>query len=781
MSEFRYVGKSIPRIDAKEKVLGQTKFGADFKVPGMLYAKLVTSPYPHAKILKVDTSEAEKVPGVRAVITSKDTPEPEVLCGLMRYDRPVIPRDKVRYVGETVAAVAADTIEIAEEAADLIKVDYEELPAVFDTEEAMKKEPATVIHPDSDKYVDTGLLFWPAMETKVKDMPNCYFHLKFREGDVDKGFQEADLVIENRYYTAKTLQATPEPHMITAWWEPDGTLVMQSKSQVKHMCKGWVASYFGLPLSKVKHYSKYCGGAFGGSACWALYPIPALLAKKAGKPVQLVLTRAEDCIFVQRPCDIIEIKDGVKKDGTLVARKVKWIIDNGAYCNDWDGEVPAFSFTGAMFTYRIPNLHADFYGVYTNKPACSVQRGVENPQFIFAVESQMDMLAEKLGLGAVEIREKNILREGERTAGGEALHSIGVRDCLAKTAQWIEWGKKPVAEPGPWKKGKGIAIGGHPTVGGTAGVARVRILADGNIAVGSGADEVGQGTYTAMAQIAAEAFGIPVERIQMEVGDTDTPIDSGAYSSRQTFYAGGALLRACEDAKRQLFELAAPRLMVAPDELETKDGKVYTKGAPGWSIPIAQVFHPMGWATGIGEIVGRGIHLPPCIPWDGNGHSERFDATFAYGSYAVEVAVNVDTGEIKVLRVAGCFDAGQPINPKMCEGQIEGGMAMGIGNGIYEEAVIERGVTLNPSYVDYKLPSVMEVPTGENCAAFMTTVAPHRDGPYGAKGFGEMTLVAFMPAVANAVYNATGVRICELPLSRQRVWRALREKKAKGK
>lgn len=770
MEEFSVVGKSVHRIDAVEKVTGRAKFAADFRVPGTLHLKILRSTHSHAKIMRIDTSKAERLLGVRAVITGKEAPE--ALTGALIMDQPPIARDVVRFVGEPVAVVAAETVETAEDALELIDVDYEEMPAVFDVEEAMKSGCPIVVHPNFAKY---AYIANRALESRVdRESPNIYTTWKVRQGDVEKGFEEADLVVENRYSLPRIQHCMPETFRADAWVVADGTVNIRSAKQGPYQFRFGILRYLGLPPSKVRHLEAYIGGAYGGRASPVEDCIAGLMAMKTGKPVRLLLSRQEQfSACYSRAPFIIYIKDGVKKDGKLLAREMRVIIDGGAYTSMTPLIVKTASH-GATGTYRVANFSWDSYGVYTNNLPSGPFRGFGSPQVTWAIEQQMDIIAGRLGIDPVELRKKNILRSGEKSVVGETTHSIGVRKCLDKVAQWIGWGE-PAASVGGWRRGKGIAIGNKATAADLSACVTIKVHPDRVIEVRHGVAEVGQGINTVLAQIAAEEFGISTGDIRVVFGDTAiVPYGFGSASSQCTWHVGLALRRACQDAKQQIFEMAAPKLGVNPNDLETSYWQVHARGIPGKSVHIGDLFTPMEFVPTLGEILGRGQYTSPYVPEDTDGRSPRPMSFYSHGAYGVEVAVNIETGELRVERIAGAFDMGQPINPKMCEQQIEGGMAQGVGHAIYEELLMKDGRVLNPSFTDYRVPLISNIPTCENVKS-MIAMSPHKEGPFTAKGLGESVLCPLAPAIANALYNAVGIRIKDLPMTHERVLNTLKE------
>lgn len=472
---------------------------------------------------------------------------------------------------------------------------------------------------------------------------------------------------------------------------------------------------------------------------------------------------------------IIDIKDGVRRDGTLIAREIRFTADLGAY-SDWGPLHVRRAAIGAVGTYRIPNFKLDSYGVYTNLPLTTPLRGLGCPEIEWPIEQQMDMIAKKLGIDPVEIRKKNILNEGEIDVSGMVTHSIGVKECLDKVVEWIGWSEKSAKEGISWKKGKGIAIGNKSVPGGQTSVVIVKVLQDGTVEVRHSAVHLGQGVETTLAQIAAEEFGVPLEWITVVSGDTIfCPYDFGTVGSRSLIANGNALKAACQNCKQQLFRIAAPKLRVSSKDLETSKGKIFVKAEPERSFNINELFNSQGISLTGGEILGIGSFTTPIEPENPEtGQSERSVFDYSHTANAVEVAVNVETGEVKVLRSGMACDVGKAINPKIVEGQIDGGIGMGIGITIFEEVVLEKGSVMNNGFTDYHIPTTLDMPRWENSKAIIVEVS-EPEGPDGAKGVGELTLVATAPAIANAVYNAVGVRIKDLPLSKEKIWMGLRK------
>lgn len=777
MADLSVVGTSVPRVDGLDKVTGNARYTADFTLPRVLHGKVLRSPYPHARILGIDTSRAAAIPGVKAVVTGKDAPNERMGVFL---ERPIIAPDVVRFVGEAVAAVAAETPEIAEEALDAIDVQYEELEPVFDPEEAMKPNPRIVLQaghaqlPRISAYANL-----PVLDIADPTRPNIYYRYHLEEGDVEKGFQEADLILEKRYDVTRMQHCCMEPHAAMAQIDPQGNITVWASEQHPHEARGYLSRIFGVSPSKVRVISPYIGGGFGGKLFVMAMPVTILLALKTGRPVKLVYTREET--FVDGITDIpmiVHVKDGVKKDGRLVARKIEAILNCGAYA----GRVVMITenvATGAAIVYKIPNFQWDSYAVATNEPPAGPLRGFGGVQLVFALETQMDILAEKLGMDPAEFRRKNFFKQGEENLLGMVTDNIAVEQTMDNVSRWLKKDEEKHQVKGPWKKGTGFGLEGKTGLVSSYSLAAVKVMSDGTVELRHSATEGGMGSNTAMAQIAAEEFGTTMKKIKTVFSDTAlTPFDIVSTANLTTFSTGNAVRLACQDAKRQIFDIAAARLQVAPGDLYLKDSEIYVKDKDTAPLKLSDVFHPGGRGTvNGGELIGQGVYkgrnrtkeqIEKC--WKKNVFTD-YQNTF--GSTSAEVAVNEETGEVRVLRMGQSHDVAQPINVKACEAQIDGGTGMGIGRTLFEDMLVENGVTLNPNFVDYKIPSMAEIPTGEDSAAIVAGT-PHPDGPYGAKGFGESTNCAVAPAITNAIYKAVGIRFNSLPVTREKMLEGLK-------
>lgn len=779
-----HIGKSIPNVNAMAKATGKAKYCWDMEIARMLYGKIKRSPYPHAKIASIDTSKADRLPGVKAVIVGdKRTCPTRYGSGL--EDEYVLARDKVRFIGDPVAAVAAESEEIAEEAVDLIDVEYEELPAIFDGEEAFKSDPPVVLHEGLETYKKIASL--PAqLEGK---RPNVFNLFRVRRGNVEAGFKEADFIFENRFTTEMMHHCQMEPHNALAMIDEAGRIIVWGTNQKPYGIQRNIAEARDLPLSMVRMIiPTHLGGGFGGrepkaeQICASL----ALAQKTNPRPVKLKLSREELLsTTTTRGHYIVEIKTGVKRDGRITANEMNLILVGGAYSGSGYLVARNAAF-GPSSNYKIPNFKLDAYGVYTNQRPCGSFRGFGNCESLWAMESQMDIIANSLKMDSLKFRLMNHLDEGDQNAFGEKMHSVGAKECLLQVAKTIDWDKKAESEASHLKRGKGIALGNKYSLAPSASSAIIKVHVDGMVELRCSTVDMGQGSCTAFSQMVAEEFRIPISNVRVLNPDTDiTPFDQGTFSSRSTFNMGNAIKLACQDAKRQIFHLASKKMGVDSDSLEIANFEVFVKGSPEKAIKIRDLFIPMvlsGYTLKEGcEILGKATYyLPGVTPDPETGASERPVAFYTFTAQAAEVEVDIETGQVRVIKFASACDCGKAINPMIVEGQIEGGaLSMGIGSTLFEEVVTENGKMLNPELVDYKIPTTLEVPKLDDTKIIIMET-PHREGPWGAKGVGEATLVVTAPAIANAIYEAIGIRFHDLPIKPEEVWKAIREKAKKS-
>jgi carbon-monoxide dehydrogenase large subunit len=760
------IGQSPVRLDAREKVTGRTLYAVDLKMAGMLYAKVLRSPHPHARILHIDATKARSLPGVVAVVTGKDFPGS---LGATVQDQSFLAGDKVRFVGDAVAAVAAVNLDTAEEALSLIHVEYELLPALFDPVEAMKSR-EVLIHENLSQYAVAPGIF-PVPGTNICN------HFKLRKGDPERGFNESDLVLEDTYRSHMVQHAHLETHAAIAQVDSSGKILIWSNTQTPYFNRKALAKSLNLPLNQVRVMVTTLGGGFGGKSYLKAEPICVALALKSkGRPVKLVFTREEEFgVAPVRHPTIIRCKTGMKKDGTWLAQETELIFDTGAYA-DIGPRVCRNAGFSAAGPYQVPNVRIDSYCVYTNHPIGGAFRGFGIPQVSWAIESHLDVMAEKLGLDPVEVRLKNAVEEGSLSVTGQVLHSVGLKETLRQAAEKIGWRKAS----GPYR-GKGIACMHKSTVTPSSSAAFVKLNEDASVTLLCSAVEMGQGSSTILAQIASEELGIPVEKISMVRPDTDvTPYDMASVSSRSTFFVGNAVRRAAADAREQLLQIAAEILEANPQDLVIEAGKVMVRGVPEKAIPIAEL--PLGEAFYVGAkgrgrgrpVLGRGsFTVEDATPLDREtGQGKNPSAFWMYATQAAEVEVDPRSGRVKVLRISSAHDVGKSIHPVAIEGQIQGALVMGVGTALFEEMELEKGRVKNPSFAEYKLPSALDAP--EMIPIIVEEL--HAQGPYGAKGLGEPALAPTAAAIANAIYAAVGVRVKDLPITPEKILEGLRKK-----
>jgi len=765
------IGRSPARLDAYEKVTGRAVFAVDLKLAGMLHARVLRSPIPHGRITHVDVSRAETLPGVIAVVTGRDFPGS---FGATVQDQNFLAREKVRFVGDPVAAVAAVNLDAAEEALSLIKVEYEPLAAILDPVEAMKPG-AVLIHEELSQYATAPGIF-PVAGTNICN----YF--KLRKGDAEKGFAESHVVLEDTYTTQMVQHAHLEPHAAIAQVDPSGKILIWSNTQTPYFNRKALARALNLPLNKVRIMGTAVGGGFGGKSYLKAEPICVALALKTkNRPVKLVYTREEEFgVATVRHPTVIRCKTGMKRDGTWVAQETELIFDTGAYADIGPRVVRNAGFSAAG-PYKIPHVHIDSYCLYTNNPVGGAFRGFGIPQITWAIESHLDAMAEKLGIDPVELRLKNAVEEGSASATGQVLHSVGLKETLRRAAEKIGWGKSP----GP-SRGKGIACMHKSTVTPSASAAFVKFNEDASATLLCSAVEMGQGASTALAQIASEELGVPVDMISVVRPDTDfTPYDMGSVSSRSTFFVGNAVRRAAADAREQLLDIAAEILEANPKDLELKEGKVQVRGVPEKAISLTEL--PLGEAFYVGvkgrgrgrPVLGRGAFtIEDATPLDRDtGQGKNPSVFWMYATQAAEVEVDRRTGRVKVLRISAAHDVGRSIHPQSIEGQVEGALVMGVGTALFEKMELEEGRVKNRSFADYKIPSALDTPE----MIPIIVEEPHSQGPYGAKGLGEPALAPTAAAIANAIYAAVGVRIKDLPITPEKILEGLKRGRSEEK
>ena len=816
VADYSIIGKPTAMIDAAEKTTGAGKYTDDLSLPGMLVGKILHSPYPHARIMHIDTSRAERFDGVVTVAIGKDAPNPFGILPV-GHDEHALAVDKVRYVGDNVACVVATSESIAEKALELIDVEYELLPAYFDPEESMKAQ-TDFIH-----------------DNKPQNLEKDYHHVF---GDPKRGFSESDAIAEARFIANEVTHAAMEPHSTLASFETDphtgrpGRLTVWSSTQVPYYLQHKLSLVLEMPMQQIRVIKPLVGGGFGGkSEVIPLEIIAAIAARKAQAPVKITYTREE--VFLAhrgRPRTIIDLKTGIKNDGRITAVSARVVQDGGAYCSYG---VVTILYSGALLgaLYDIPNIQYDGYRVLTNKPACGAMRGHGTVNVRFAFESQLDELAAKIGMDPAEIRRRNLLQPPCITVNGLRVQSYGLPECIEKIVERSEWDKRK----GKLPKGRGLGIACSHYVSGAANsiirsdmphsTVNIKIDRDGGVVVYTGASDIGQGSDTMCAQVAAETLGCSLPRVRVVAADTDlTPIDLGSYSSRVTFMNGNATLRAAAEVKKLIAAAAAKKMNCPVEDLLFRNDTVTRNGYGGNDEPCedsrprlsgqakpGRAASPQPTVSGRvegqilrgslqqkrkdegpkdsmtfeeavvaaidfhGALTGTGSYAPPPEARGGKhkGAGVGPSPAYSYSAQVAEVSVDEETGEVTVHKVWAAHDCGRALNPVSVEGQIIGSVWMGMGQALTEEMVWKDGMLMNPGLLEYRSPSSIESPAIE--PIIVESVDP--EGPFGAKECSEGSLAATIPAIANAICDAVGVRLHESPFTPERVLAALRAKR----
>ena len=749
------VGRSVRRIDAIEKVTGRARYVTDLELPDMLHAKLLRSPYPHARIERVETAAARAVPGVSAVVTSADLGWCDPYFGPAYRDRPILAIDVVRYEGEPVAAVIAEDESVAARALELIEVDYHELPAVTTIEEALLPG-APLVHtgePQAGHFADLASL-------RARPGTNVCHQFDFERGRGAAAFADADLVLDDTYAFPRVQHYAMEPHCAIATWDEQSGLTVWASTQNPYSVRVELARMFRVDLGRIRIVVPLLGGGFGGKTYAKIEPIAAALARIARRPVRLALS-VDDAFRTVRRCDArVRVRLGFRRDGFLLAVECHADFDVGAYADIGPRIIQKGTYT-ATGPYRVPHVLLHSNAVYTNTTPGGAFRGFGVPQIAWAVESLMDDAAAGLDRDPVELRRQNLLAHGEEFAAGDTPIDGKFEESLARAAEGIRWTQTAAAG-----RGRGVAMMMKASIAPTVSEAIVRLHADASVTVLASTVEMGQGARTVMAQIAAEVLAVPIERVTVATPDTAiTPYDQTTSSSRSTTMTGRAVQEAAEDVRDQLLRLAVARLAVPAGRLRLEDSAIVGDGA---RIPFRELLEAR-FGMGGGELIGRGIVAP--------GRSRApLGASTPFWEMAVgaaEISVDAETGAITVEGYASVADIGRAINPQQCEGQDEGAVMQGLGHTLFEEMVYERGQLLNAGLVDYRVPRATDLPGRLHCQFVENADGP---GPFGAKGAGEGSLVPVSPAVGNALARLTGVRLRELPLTPERVWRALRSR-----
>ena len=765
------IGDSVPRVDAREKVIGSALFADDLQFgPGLLFARIKRSPHPHARIKRIDISKASTLPGVKAVVTGEDYPG---YIGLYLQDRHIFCRDRVRYVGDPVAGVAAVDEEIAERALDLIEVEYEPLPGVFDPEVGASPG-APLLHQALGQYKVANFIF-PEPGTNISN------HFRIRKGDVETTWPKCAAIIERAYRIPHIQHVPIEPHIAIARVDDNGKVTLWGSSQSPFAQRSLIASTLGISPSDVQVIAPYVGGGFGSKAGVSMEALAVAIAMKVkGRPVKLRLTREEEfyTAFVRQAL-VAHFKMGCDKDGRLLAMENRFYWDGGAY-TEYGVNITRASGYSSSGPYDVPNVKTDSFCVYTNHPVGGPMRGFGMPEMHAGLEQCIDELALAIHMDPVQFRKINCIKTGDTLVTGMTMHATGLSECLVKAAQAIGWGKKDPPSAPNKRRGKGIALMWKaPAMPPNAGSsAKVALNEDGTVTVSVGGQEIGQGSFTIAAQMAAAALGVPVEwvRVATPLDTNYSPYEWQTVASRLTWSMGNAVSAAGRDARKQILDNVAKAWNENPEDLDIIDGKVISykseesislKNIVIYGIPLP---NDQGWIGG--PVLGRGNFMPTYVtgldPQTGQG--PRAVVHYTTGAQAVEVEVDMDTGKVEVIRGAAAFDVGKAINPDMVKAQMEGGFVQGLSTALFESLQFKEGILQNSSFVDYRIATSTDIP--RDIQAIIVEVAQD-DGPWGARGIGEHAMVPTIPAIANAIYDAIGIRVGAPPYTSEKVYLAM--------
>jgi carbon-monoxide dehydrogenase large subunit len=766
------VGTSPQRIEGREKVTGAAQYVDDLQFgPNLLYAKLKRGSIAHGFIRRLDVEKARALPGVRVVVTGEDFPG---LTGLYLADRRIFATDRVRFYGEPIAAVAADTEEIAEQAIALIEVEYDELPGVFDPEYGASAE-APLLHPELSNYQRAPFIL-PQEGTNISNL------FKVRKGDIAAGWAEADLIIEHDYRVPHIQHVPLEMHVCVAQQDANQKITLWSSSQSPFAQRNLIAKGLGIRHGQLRVITPHVGGGFGSKAGVSIEGAAVALATRAkGRPVKLRMTREEEfhTTFVRQAL-VARIKMGMTRSGLITAMHNRFYWDGGAYTEYGVNITRAAGYSGSG-PYYVPNIHVDSFCVYTNHPIGGPMRGFGMAEVHFGIEQHIDRMAYELGLDPVSVRMQNCLKDGDETLTGMMMHPTGLGECIRRAADAIGKEGWTSVQAGPHKlRGKGLAAmwkaPAMPPNPGSSAV--VRLNEDGSVNVSIGGVDIGQGALTAMAQLAAEGLGVKMHDVRVNMVDTDySPYEWQTVASRLTWSMGNAVLRAADSARSQILQTVAEAWGEDVGDLDIIDGQVISyrteESRPLKDLVIYGMQRPDGTWTG-GPVVGQGRFMPEYVtPLDAEtGQGPRAVVHFTTGCQAVEVEVDTETGEVQVLKIVSAYDVGRAINPEMVRTQMEGGAVQGMSTALLERVILDHGRPRNANFTDYRIATTADAPLSLES---IIVEVPQDDGPFGARGVGEHPMVPTAPAIANAIHNAVGVRLDSLPLTSEKVWEALHE------
>jgi CO/xanthine dehydrogenase Mo-binding subunit len=758
------IGQNVHSIDIQNRVTGQSLYTGDIKLPGILVGKVLRSTVPHARIRKLEVDEAMAVPGVHAVLTADNLPVRNPYYGAYVKDQPIVAINEVRYYGEIVAAVAAENDAIAEKALQKIEVQYEELPAVFTVEEALERG-APLLHPISERPQHPK--YFNGARTTSHEHSNICSHFSYERGDTRLGFQDSDFVVEDTFFFPSTQHYPLEPHISVAKVD-DSHLTIWTATQTPFPLREALSSLFDIPLSRVRVIVSFVGGGYGSKSGIKTEAISVALSKLTGHPVRLALSGDENFKTVCQPKAKITIKTGVRKDGLFVARQCGVFLNIGAYANSGPTLIEKAGYR-AHGPYRIPNVLTDAYCIYTNTVPGTAFRGFGGPQVAFAYESHLDVIANELKIDPLQLRLLNLLDKGEEYAPGDTPIDCDLKAGLKRVARsigWMDTSKQPIQAN--IKRGKGLACVAKDGGGANkSAYATVKILGDGSVLCSFGSVEIGQGIRTALLQVVAEEFGIPFNKVEgTELDTLYTPFDQGTHSSSAMSIMGRAVLTAAQNARQQIIDAVASKLVIDKRLGQLHEGRVIF---PKTILEIGEAMR-LCFGNTAAEIVGTGFFRMPATT---NAPLGYLSAFWEVGIGGAEIEIDEMTGQIRILKYISLTDAGKMINPLRCRGQDEGAAIFGMGLSLFEELIYEEGRLLNQNLVDYRLPRFRDLPE-----SFTTDIVEEGGGPgpHGAKGLGEGGVLPVAPALCNAVYDAAGVRIKEIPLTGERVWSAIQNR-----
>jgi CO/xanthine dehydrogenase Mo-binding subunit len=742
------IGRSIPRLEARAKVTGRAEYVHNMRVPGMLYGKIFRSTVAHGRILSIDTSAARETEGVYAVVTGEDIRSfiPNPYFGPAFHDQPILALEKVHFVGEPVAVVLSHDPHIADAAVQSIAAEYEELPPVFDEVEAMTSE--AIVH----EVLKPAGTFADLKHLAGRKHTNVTLDYQLRRGDVEAGFAAADHIFEHTFRTGQVLHVPLESHASLA--EPGhDSLIIHTSSQTPSFVRMEIARLLGWPENRISVRVPFLGGGFGAKVYVKMEALAAALALISRRPVKIALSMEEQFYTIGKHATTFRIKSGVTKDGRIIARGCDVWWNGGAYADIGPRVAQKSGFTAAG-PYDIEHVRIDSAEVYTNRPPAGALRGFGVPQLVWAYESHTDLIARSLGIDAVEFRRKNILRDGRPQATGTIMKDAAIGKVLDRLAERMNWNAPFDRGTGRIKRGRGIGIGFKASISPTTSGAIVNVSADGSIVLYTNTIDMGQGSDTGLAQIVAEVLNVAAESVKVVHGNTDVaPYDMGTLGSRSTFHMGNAVRSAAEEARNKLAALAAE------------------VGWPaGTNYDVKELFKKR-YGMQAGNVIGAGTYIPRyASPDPRTGQSDNVTPFWMVGGTGVEVEVDTETGQVRVTRMINVADAGKPINPKICTTQLSGGAIMQLGFTLYEDMVFDGGQVTNASFADYKIPGFRDVPPMES----ELVTATQETGPFGAKGVGETSTFGVSPAIANAIHDAVGIRLTELPIKAETLLRALR-------